>query len=115
MEIKEIVQAACQALEDKKGLDIRVIDVQGVSAIAEYFIVASGSNVSQLQALEDSVGHKMHELNVELKNVEGNRASTWILMDYGDFIVHLFSEEDRMFYDLERIWKDGKIVSADEL
>ena len=115
MTIEEQVKVAFQALEAKKAEDIRVIDIRGISTIADYFIVASGSNQSQLQAMEDSVGQKMGEIGTAQPKVEGNRNSTWILMDYGDFIVHIFSEEDRLFYDLERIWTDGREVEIEDL
>ena len=115
MTIEEQVKVAFQALEEKKAEDIRVIDIRGISTIADYFIVASGSNQSQLQAMEDSVGQKMREIGMAKPKVEGNRNSTWILMDYGDFIVHIFSEEDRLFYDLERIWTDGREVEIEDL
>lgn len=115
MTIEEQVKVAFQALEEKKAEDIRIIDIRGISTIADYFIVASGSNQSQLQAMEDSVGQKMRELGMAQPKVEGNRNSTWILMDYGDFIVHIFSEEDRLFYDLERIWTDGREVEIEDL
>lgn len=115
MTIEEQVKVAFQALEAKKAEDIRVIDIRGISTIADYFIVASGSNQSQLQAMEDSVGQKMREIGMTQPKVEGNRNSTWILMDYGDFIVHIFSEEDRLFYDLERIWTDGREVEIESL
>lgn len=115
MKIEEQVKAAYEALDEKQAEDIRIIDIRGISTIADYFIVASGSNQSQLQAMEDSVGQKMKDLGLRQPKLEGNRNSTWILMDYEDFIVHIFSEEDRLFYDLERIWTDGREVSVDEL
>lgn len=115
MKIEEQVKAAYEALDEKQAEDIRIIDIRGISTIADYFIVASGSNQSQLQAMEDSVGQKMKDLGLRQPKLEGNRNSTWILMDYEDFIVHIFSEEDRLFYDLERIWTDGREVPVDEL
>ena len=102
---KEMVKLAVEALEEKKGEDVKIIDIEGVSVIADYFVLASASNANQTQALVDNVEEK-----------EGSMSSTWVLMDYGDVIVHVFSKEDRLFYDLERIWRDGKIVeSVDEL
>lgn len=112
---REIAKMICMALEDKKGEDIKVIDIREVSVVADYFIVASGGNQNQLQAMQDEVGHKMHENHIEVKQIEGNRSSTWILMDYGDVIVHLFSKEDRLFYNLERIWQDGTVLEASQL
>lgn len=112
---REIAKMICNALEEKKSEDIRVIDIQNVSVIADYFIVASGGNQNQLQAMEHEVDRKMSENGIEVKQIEGNQSSTWILMDYGDVIVHLFSREDRLFYNLERIWQDGTAVDPAQL
>ena len=112
---KEMVKTAVAALQDKKGEDIRVIDISVVTVIADYFIIANGSNANQLTAMEDAVDEAMYKNGVHQKQVEGTSNSTWILMDYQDIIVHLFSKEDRLFYDLERIWRDGKIIDIKEL
>ncbi len=110
MEMLEIVKKAAEALEDKKAEDIKVIDIREVSSIADYFIIANGSNQNQLSAMQDAVDEAMYKSGLHARQVEGNQNSTWILIDYNDIIVHLFSKEDRLFYDLERIWKDGKII-----
>lgn len=107
---KEMVKLAVAALEEKKGEDIRIIDIQGVSVIADYFIIASGSNANQVQAMVDSVEEQLLKAGYEQKQIEGYQAGGWILMDYGDIIVHAFNREDRLFYDLERIWRDGKTI-----
>ena len=113
---KEMVKIAVAALEEKKGEDIKIIDIHGVSVIADYFVLASATNNSQLHALVDSVEEKLFKAGYECKQKEGNLTSTWMLMDYNDVIVHVFSQEDRLFYDLERIWRDGNILeSVDEL
>lgn len=112
---KEMAKIACKALEDKKAEDIRVIDISEVSVIADYFIIADGSNPNQLQAMQEAVDEALYKAGYTVRQVEGNQRSSWILMDYNDIIVHIFSKEDRMFYDLERIWCDGKQISADEL
>ena len=110
METLDIVKTAVAALEDKKAEDITVIDITGVSSIADYFIIANGTNQNQLTAMQDAVDEAMYKAGLHEKQIEGNNQSTWILMDYQDIIVHLFSKEDRLFYDLERIWKDGKVI-----
>lgn len=112
---KEMAKIACKALEDKKAEDIRVIDISEISVIADYFIIADGSNPNQLQAMQEAVDEALYKAGYTVRQVEGNQRSSWILMDYNDIIVHIFSKEDRMFYDLERIWRDGKQISADEL
>lgn len=115
METLELVKKVVNALEDKKAEDITVIDIHGISSIADYFVIANGSNSNQLSAMQDAVDEAMYTNGVHSKQVEGNSNSTWILMDYQDIIVHLFSKEDRLFYDLERIWKDGTVIDIKEL
>lgn len=110
METLEIVKTAVEALRDKKAEDVTVIDITGVSSIADYFIIANGNNQNQLTAMQDAVDEALYKTGLHAKQIEGNNKSTWILMDYEDIIVHLFSKEDRLFYDLERIWRDGKII-----
>lgn len=110
METLEIVKTAVEALRDKKAEDVTVIDITGVSSIADYFIIANGNNQNQLTAMQDAVDEALCKAGLHAKQIEGNNKSTWILMDYEDIIVHLFSKEDRLFYDLERIWRDGKII-----
>lgn len=110
METLEIVKTAVEALRDKKAEDVTVIDITGVSSIADYFIIANGNNQNQLIAMQDAVDEALYKAGLHAKQIEGNNKSTWILMDYEDIIVHLFSKEDRLFYDLERIWRDGKII-----
>ena len=78
-------------------------------------IIANGKNSNQIAALSDNVEMRMHQNGIHNERIEGNKNSTWILMDYKDVIVHVFSPEDRLFYDLERIWKDGKKISREEL
>jgi ribosome-associated protein len=112
---KEMVKTAVAALQDKKGADIRVIDISEVTVIADYFIIASGSNPNQVQALVDNVEEQMHKAGFAEPKVEGYATASWILLDYEDIIVHVFSEDDRLFYNLERIWRDGKPVEIESL
>ena len=98
--------------QDKKGNDIQIIDIHEVSVIADYFIIASGSNPNQVKALADNVEDTLGRAGYEARQTEGYSTAAWILMDYNDIIVHIFSEEDRSFYDIERIWRDGKVVDA---
>ena len=110
---KMMAQIACKAIDDKKGQDIQIIDIHNVSVIADYFVIASGTNSNQVQAIVDNVEEQLGRAGFEAKQIEGNRNSSWILMDYGDVIVHVFDEENRLFYDLERIWRDGKVLEMD--
>lgn len=111
----EMVKLAKTALEDKKAGDIKVIDISGVSVLADYFIIADGSNINQVQAMVDNVDEVLGRAGYECKQMEGYGTGGWILMDYGDIIVHAFCREDRLFYDLERIWRDGKVLDESEL
>lgn len=110
---KKMAGLAIKALEDKKGNDIRIIDIHDISIIADYFIIASGSNKNQVQTMVDNVEDVLGKAGFEPRQLEGYGTASWILMDYNDIIIHVFSEEDRLFYDLERIWRDGKDVDID--
>ena len=94
---------------------MKVFDIREISPIADFFIIADGMNQNQIQAMRDAVDEALYKADLKVRQVEGNQSSTWILMDYNDIIIHIFSKEDRLFYDLERIWKDGKEISVDEL
>lgn len=111
----EMVKLALEGLEDKKAEDIKVIDISEVSVIADYFIIAGGTNRSQIQALSDSVCEKLGRAGHPEKQIEGYDTANWVLIDFGDIIVHIFDKENRLLYDLERLWRDGKTVEIDEL
>lgn len=111
---KEMVKLAIEALEDKKAEDIRIIDISEVSVLADYFIIAGGTNRSQIQALCDNVLEKLGRAGYPEKQTEGYDTANWILMDFGDVIVHIFDKENRLLYDLERIWRDGKQIDASQ-
>lgn len=112
---REMAKAACHALSEKKAEDIRIIDISEISPLADYFVIATGSNSNQIQAMVDAVDEELTKAGHLAKQIEGNRNSSWILMDYSDIIVHVFSKEDRLFYNLERIWTDGKRVELEDL
>lgn len=112
---KEMTKIAYEALEEKKGEDIRVIEIGDISIIADYFVIATGNNSAQVTALVDSVENSLEKQGHRPKRIEGINTASWVLMDYGDVIIHIFSKEDRLFYDLERIWRDGKLVESAEL
>ena len=110
---KEMARLAYRALEDKKAVDIKIINIEGVSVLADYFIIASGTNRNQVVALADNVEEELHKAGYPVKMTEGYRSANWVLLDYGDIIVHVFDSENRLFYDLERIWRDGKDISIE--
>lgn len=109
---KEMTRIACNALEDKKAVGVKIIDIENISTIADYFIIASGTNKNQVQAMADNVDEFLGKAGFVPKHTEGYQTANWILMDYGDIVIHIFDEENRLFYDLERIWRDGKVIEA---
>ena len=114
-ESKLMAKLAYKALEDKKAEDIKVIEIGSISILADYFVIANGNSSSQVEAMVDAVEEELAKNGFEPKRVEGVRSSGWVLLDYGDIVVHIFSKEDRLFYDLERIWRDGRDVGKDDL
>ncbi len=115
MSARELAKLIVHSLEEKKAEDIRIIDISKISTIADYFIIANGTNRNQVQALADNVGEDCHKAGYALHQTEGYNSANWILMNYSDVIVHIFSKEDRLFYDLERIWRDGVPVDKASL
>lgn len=109
----EMAKLTIEALEDKKAEDIKIIDISEVSVLADYFIIAGGNNHSQIQALSNNVEEKLGRAGHPVKQIEGYDTANWILMDFGDVIVHIFDKENRLLYDLERIWRDGKVIEKD--
>lgn len=107
-----ITKIVIEALEEKKANDVKVIDINHISTLADYFIVASGTNKNQVQALVDNVEEKLEKEGITPKQIEGYQTANWVLLDYRDVVVHIFDEENRLFYDLERIWRDGKVIDT---
>ena len=114
MEIKETVQKAVRILDEKLAENIVIIDIGKVSVIGDYFIIATGKNVNHVRALSDYVSEGLAKDHIFDKQTEGYENAGWILMDYGDFIIHLFDKENREYYDLERIWRDADFIELNE-
>lgn len=112
---KEMMEIAVNALDEKKAIDIRVIDISNVSLVADYFVIAAASNPNQMSALTKNVDEMLTKAGYNLKSQEGNSYSTWILLDYTDIIVHVFTEEDREFYNLEKLWQDGVEIPVKDI
>ena len=110
--MKEILKTVYDALDDKKANNIVILDISELSEISEYFIICSGSNQNQVQAIADNVEEELCKLDVKGKKIEGFKNAEWILMDYSDFVIHIFSDEQREFYGLEKIWSDAKRVEV---
>ena len=115
-QIHKMVKLAYHTLDEKKAENITVIDISNLSVVADYFIIASGENQRQTEALCGHVEEALEKAGFDCRQIEGKQGAAWILMDYGDVIIHIFDRENRLFYDLERIWKDGHtIVDVDAL
>ncbi|HOM02956.1 MAG TPA: ribosome silencing factor [Acetivibrio sp.] len=104
---KEMAEKIVGILEEKKAKDLNTIDIRDISVLADYFIICSGTSTTHIKTLADEVEEKMQEAGVELLHKEGYNSARWILLDYGDVVLHIFHEEDRGFYNLERLWADG--------
>lgn len=115
MTIQEKIKIVVNALEDKKAENVTIIDIHEISVLADYFIIANGTNINQVQAMADNVSEELAKIGQNNKQTEGYQSGNWILMDYNDFIVHVFDKESRSFYDLERIWADGTELTVDKL
>ena len=109
----ETAKMAVKALDSKKALDIKVIKIQDISAIADYFVIATGTSSTHVKALADEVEAQLDEAGISVSHVEGYRSNSWILLDYVDVVVHVFSDEAREYYDLERLWQDGEIIDIE--
>lgn len=109
----ETAKMAVKALDSKKSLDIKVIKIQDISAIADYFVIATGTSSTHVKALADEVEAQLDEAGISVSHVEGYRSNSWILLDYVDVVVHVFSDEAREYYDLERLWQDGEIIDIE--
>ena len=108
MEARELTRQIVVSLDKHKATNIKIIGVTDVTSLADYFVIAQGTSSTQVKALTDYVEFELGEQGVKPLRVEGYNAAGWILMDYGTVIVHVFEEETRRFYDLERLWKDGE-------
>ena len=115
MNSKGIAKNAFLYLDEKKAIDIKIIDISKISVIADYFIICGGSNSRQVKALAENVEEKLGKADVIPKSTEGYQNANWILLDYQDVIIHIFNQEERLFYDLERIWSDGSFVQVSDL
>jgi ribosome-associated protein len=107
------VREAVAAAEDRKAVDLRVLHLERVSDFTDYFLICSGTSERQVQAIADAVQERMREEHVRPLHVEGYNRGQWVLLDYGDFVVHIFQDEPRRFYSLERLWGDAPDVTND--
>ena len=115
-ELKKQVDAAIQACLEKKAEELSILEMEkGSGAFTDYFVLCSGTNPRQVQAISDEVEMRLKAVGVRPNNIEGYKQAEWVLLDYVDFVVHVFSEKARKFYDLERLWKSAKRLEAADL
>lgn len=114
--LDERMLTALHAASDKKALDLVVLDLRAVASFTDYFLITSGTNVRQVQAIADEIVERSKKEGTKAARVEGYNAAEWVLIDYGDFIVHIFEDKSRRFYDLERLWRNaGRVPLPPEL
>ncbi|CAK7044204.1 MAG: Ribosomal silencing factor RsfS [Peptostreptococcus russellii] len=113
--VENMTKLICDSISDKLGKDIAVLNIGKVSSLCDYFIIASGTSARQVKSIADSVEDSMKEIGIEARGKEGRDTQSWILLDYGDVMVHIFDEENRGFYNLEKLWKDAPYVEIKEL
>lgn len=103
---------AVKAADAKQAKEIRVLDLRDVSSFADYFVICSGANTRQIQAITDEIEQRLKKKGENANSIEGYRNAEWVLMDYGDYLIHVFSEKARAYYDLERLWRDAKVIAG---
>lgn len=112
---KELAYAAYRCLDSKKGMDVTLLKIDSVSTLADYFLICTGTSNTHVKTLCDYVEVTMEEMGETMLGREGHRGNTWELLDFGCLVIHVFTEEARKFYDLERLWSDGEVVPMDEV
>ena len=111
----DALKAALKAADDKKAYDLLALDISRIASFASYFLFCTGDSSRQMQAIADEIQKRLKKLGVQASHIEGYQNSEWILLDYFDLVIHIFSKEARAFYDLERLWRDGKKLDTDKL
>ena len=112
---EQIASIAAKALEDKKAIDVKVLKTREQTVLADYFVICNGSSSTHIKALVDEVDKQLSEAGEQPTRREGLRSDIWVLMDFGCVIVHVFTDEARRFYDLERLWSDSEVVDVSSL
>ncbi len=114
MNSQELLELVVRAADSKRAEDIVALDVQNISLLADYFVIMQAGSERQVKAVTEAIVEKVHEANEDIKSVEGTDGANWILLDLGDVIVHVFKEETRQFYNLEKLWSDAPLVDIEE-
>lgn len=112
-ESKKLALNIGKIIDEKKGQDIIILDIHQLSSFADYFVIASGTSIRQVKAIADEIEDRLQKNNIFINHKEGYESGTWVLMDYNSIIVHLFTEEQRSFYNIERLWRDAYQLTID--
>lgn len=112
---RELLDAAARILGNKKAEDIKAIDIANISILADYFLLCSGGSTTQVKALAEELEFRLSQQGVEPRRVEGAQSASWIILDYGEVVIHVFHRETRQFYNLERLWADGNLIDLSDL
>jgi ribosome-associated protein len=110
MKPEALLTEVLNALDDKKGNNILALNLQGISLLADYFVICHGNSTPQVQALAMEVRKRASEMGINVKGIEGYDTAKWVLVDLGDVVVHVFHKDDREYYNIERLWSDAKVV-----
>ncbi|UYP08710.1 ribosome silencing factor [Priestia megaterium] len=112
---RELLSLVVEAADDKKAIDIVALNMEGISLVADYFVICHGNSDKQVQAIAREIKEKAHEQGISVKRLEGFEQAKWVLVDLGDVVVHIFHKDERGYYNLERLWGDAPSVSSEEL
>lgn len=108
----ELAKEAAKTLDSKKALDLKIVGIRDISVLTDYFVLATGTSNTHVKALADEVEFQLKKIGVNAEHIEGYRSNSWVLLDYGNVIIHVFTDESRKFYDLDHLWQDGEMVDT---
>ncbi|MCY1714618.1 ribosome silencing factor [Caproiciproducens galactitolivorans] len=111
----ELAKEAAKILDDKKAIDLKIIGIKDISVLADYFVLATGTSSTHVKSLADEVEFKLKQLGKSPEHVDGYRSNSWVLLDYGSVMIHVFTSEAREFYNLDRLWQDGENVDISDI
>ncbi|XOQ49213.1 MAG: ribosome silencing factor [Eubacteriales bacterium] len=111
----ELAKEAAKILDDKKAIDLKIIGIKDISVLADYFVLATGTSSTHVKSLADEIEFQLKQLGKSADHVEGYRSNSWVLLDYGSVIIHVFTSDAREFYNLDRLWQDGEIVDISDI
>lgn len=115
MKIDERISVIAKAADDKKAFDVTILDIKGLSSVADYYVILSGNTSRQAVSIGENIEEQMSKEGYDVFNKQGYNTGKWVLLDYGDILVHVFEKDEREYYDLERLWIDGRMIDIDDV